>query len=174
MITQQDIFDLVAREVDRAYCYYPDWEHHYIGVEIENSRTVLGRATNLGRVKISRAFIGTQAWDDLLDTVRHELAHLVAGLNARHGPDWRRVARDLGAVPEASSMVAANCLKKATRGRWALLAHLEDGSEVTMGYQHRRSKARLEYAPTPWCWRHINGVKILRFEYIDAQEIERL
>jgi len=34
------------------------------------------------------------------DTVRHELAHAIAGPRAGHGPEWRMIARAIGAAPE--------------------------------------------------------------------------
>src|SRR3954466_12508394 len=37
----------------------------------------------------------------VLDTLRHEIAHAIAGPSARHGPAWRAVAIRLGATPRA-------------------------------------------------------------------------
>jgi len=37
----------------------------------------------------------------MLDTLRHEVAHVLAGNMAGHGFAWRQAARSLGAVPEA-------------------------------------------------------------------------
>ena len=35
------------------------------------------------------------------NTVRHEVAHAIAGSSAGHGPQWKKVARRLGAKPVA-------------------------------------------------------------------------
>jgi predicted SprT family Zn-dependent metalloprotease len=37
---------------------------------------------------------------EIIDTVRHEVAHAIAGQDANHGPAWRRMAIELGARPE--------------------------------------------------------------------------
>lgn len=49
----------------------------------------------------------SQYWVDVLDeaevrdTILHEIAHVLAGIRAGHGPAWKDVARSLGARPEA-------------------------------------------------------------------------
>lgn len=40
-----------------------------------------------------------QVWD----TILHEVAHALAGPGAGHGPEWKRIARKLGANPEAQN-----------------------------------------------------------------------
>jgi predicted SprT family Zn-dependent metalloprotease len=39
--------------------------------------------------------------ETVLDTLRHEIAHAIAGPAARHGPAWKAVAIRLGATPRA-------------------------------------------------------------------------
>ena len=38
---------------------------------------------------------------NVLDTLRHEIAHAIAGSEAKHGPAWKVVAIRLGATPRA-------------------------------------------------------------------------
>jgi predicted SprT family Zn-dependent metalloprotease len=38
--------------------------------------------------------------DEIVDTIRHEVAHVLAGDRAGHGYVWRQYARQLGAKPE--------------------------------------------------------------------------
>lgn len=38
--------------------------------------------------------------NDLRNTVTHEAAHVVAGIKAKHGPEWRRVHRSMGGTAE--------------------------------------------------------------------------
>lgn len=41
--------------------------------------------------------------DHLIDTLRHEVAHVIAGPQAGHGPQWRAWAMKVGADPQATS-----------------------------------------------------------------------
>jgi predicted SprT family Zn-dependent metalloprotease len=41
--------------------------------------------------------------DHLIDTLRHEVAHVIAGPQAGHGPQWRAWAMKVGANPQATS-----------------------------------------------------------------------
>lgn len=45
-------------------------------------------------------------WDFVVDTIKHEVAHAIAGFAAEHGPSWQRWAVKLGARPEASKCVS--------------------------------------------------------------------
>jgi len=38
---------------------------------------------------------------EIRDTVRHEVAHALAGAKAQHGPAWKALAIELGAKPSA-------------------------------------------------------------------------
>ncbi len=61
----------------------------------------------LGRAYLSRNLIRLSAWlsrEQALETLRHELAHIAAGVTAEpHGPKWREWAVRLGANPRATS-----------------------------------------------------------------------
>ena len=50
-------------------------------------------------IKIARHHVlnGTDA--EVLDTIRHEVAHALAGSDAMHGPIWKNLALKLGAIP---------------------------------------------------------------------------
>jgi len=52
------------------------------------------------RITLSRPLteIGSEA--DVLDTIRHEVAHALAGPRAGHGPKWKAMAEQVGAKPE--------------------------------------------------------------------------
>jgi len=52
-------------------------------------------------IKLSRHHIlnGTDA--EIMDTIRHEVAHALAGPFAKHGPEWKMWARKLGATPRS-------------------------------------------------------------------------
>ena len=48
---------------------------------------------------ISMAMALLNSEEELRDTVKHEIAHAIAGVRAGHGPEWRTVARQIGANP---------------------------------------------------------------------------
>lgn len=61
----------------------------------------------LGVCRFNKREIALAAWllstgdvDEVIDTLRHEAAHALAGASARHGAQWRAWARRLGARPE--------------------------------------------------------------------------
>lgn len=37
------------------------------------------------------------------DTILHEIAHALAGSEAHHGPQWKRIAKRIGATPETTA-----------------------------------------------------------------------
>ena len=78
--------------------------------------------TNL--VKLSRAFFADRQnfETDFCDTVLHEIAHIVARKQypdlkiSVHGPEWKQIARELGAKPErCHSMRLAQGFKARSR-----------------------------------------------------------
>lgn len=52
-----------------------------------------------GRVEISR-FLLDNDLDDILNTIRHEVAHVIAGKAAGHGYAWKAACKKTGARPE--------------------------------------------------------------------------
>ena len=95
---------LWAVERARAVALFPDSAERLRGcgfrVSARMTRTA-GRASHDRRRGLWTVTLA--AWADerggATDTVRHELAHIVAGIDARHGPAWRRVARAIGCQP---------------------------------------------------------------------------
>ena len=55
------------------------------------------RVIRLGR---AHALDGSEA--EIRDTVLHEIAHALAGPEARHGPAWKAIAKRIGATPRAN------------------------------------------------------------------------
>lgn len=52
------------------------------------------------RISMSRHLIPMWTDQQVLATLKHEVAHALAGHAAGHGPEWRAVMRSLGAMPE--------------------------------------------------------------------------
>jgi len=137
---------VVLREVDRAMALFPDWAHPFAGLDLNRARRSFGQAHRDGRIVISSVFLGTAALEDLEDTVRHEIAHLIVGIEERHGPCWRRVARRLGALPRASGRSRSEDLgERMDDAPYTLVAVLESGAEYELKPAWRRSRRYLEY-----------------------------
>ena len=52
-------------------------------------------------IEIARWHAAHDEPGQVTDTILHEIAHALAGANAGHGPDWKAVARRIGAIPRA-------------------------------------------------------------------------
>jgi len=53
------------------------------------------------RIEISEYYARNSPDESVLDTLRHEIAHALAGPAAKHGPAWKAIAARLGAAPRA-------------------------------------------------------------------------
>src|SRR5947209_2523101 len=53
-----------------------------------------------GRIELSRHFCESNADAEILDTIRHEIAHALAGKTAGHGLLWRDWCLKVGARPK--------------------------------------------------------------------------
>lgn len=54
-------------------------------------------------IEISEHYLAVNTKEQILDTVRHEVAHAIAGVEANHGPKWRQVHRALGGSGKAKA-----------------------------------------------------------------------
>ncbi len=55
------------------------------------------------QIQLSRYHAEYEPEENVLDTIRHEIAHALAGSAAGHGPEWKRWARKVGATPRTRS-----------------------------------------------------------------------
>jgi predicted SprT family Zn-dependent metalloprotease len=56
-------------------------------------------------IQISRHLVRLNEHAEIMDTIRHEIAHALAGSRAGHGPEWKRWAVKVGARPVATADV---------------------------------------------------------------------
>lgn len=90
---QKLVLDLVAAHG------LTDWR-----VQFDTAKKRLGQCRyDTKTLSFSKPLILVNDEHELIDTVLHEIAHAFAGPTAGHGPEWRKVARRLGARPEATS-----------------------------------------------------------------------
>ena len=59
------------------------------------------------RIELSSLFVVRNDADEVVDTVRHEIAHALAGRKAGHGPAWAAVCCRIGAIPKRTCNTAA-------------------------------------------------------------------
>src|SRR3954471_14990035 len=53
------------------------------------------------RIEVAEYYARHSPEESVLDTLRHEIAHALAGPSAKHGPKWKAVAVRLGATPRS-------------------------------------------------------------------------
>lgn len=58
------------------------------------------------RIELSAFFVAANDDDAVGDTVRHEIAHALAGREAGHGPAWVTVCQRIGATPRRTCATA--------------------------------------------------------------------
>lgn len=56
--------------------------------------------------------------EEVIDTILHELAHGLAGPRAKHGPEWKSVAKSLGCTPKASTDFSLPQEVKESTSKW--------------------------------------------------------
>jgi hypothetical protein len=161
------ISTVVLRELDRALDLHPRWAHPFAGLVFSRARRSYGRAHRDGRIAISTLFLGTSALDDLEDTVRHEFAHLIVGIDEQHGMAWRRVAKALGAVPRATGCSRCEVLEgRMQQAPFTLVAVMASGRELAVKPAFRRSKQYTQYRSSFFGRRYyIEGELVTRFVY---------
>ena len=72
------------------------------GLEFRLMRSTLGKHFRRSkRIKLSTWFINNMPYHRMLNTILHEIAHALAPEGAGHGPDWKREAMRIGAIPKA-------------------------------------------------------------------------
>ena len=80
-------------------------EHYLTEVDFGffDSKKTLGRCRFRNEVpfliELSRDFVRVNTIEVMEETIRHEIAHAIAGRKAGHGPAWKRVAKQVGARP---------------------------------------------------------------------------
>jgi len=86
----------LATSLIEAYLPGGEWSFrfntrvHALGVCAYHSRTI----------QLSRQWTLATPWEEVSDTVRHEIAHAIAGHRAGHGAEWQEAALRVGAKPE--------------------------------------------------------------------------
>lgn len=165
MITKKHIKETVLNEY---IAYLSDWNVNPVirlnEIIIKNTRA-LGIASSNGNITINSSFVGTELYDELIDTIRHEIAHLVVGINQGHNNVWKACCLRIGCNPNRSTNVKDE--KFITNHyNYALYAEFVDGSEILVGRYKRRSQKFIKAKPHQYS---IKGRPIVRFYFKDVE-----
>ncbi len=87
----------VRRWADALIALHLDPAEWSFGFDHAKTRAGLCNYTRK-RITVSRYLAARFDDDEIHQTLLHEVAHALAGPHAGHGPEWRRVARELGYV----------------------------------------------------------------------------
>jgi len=162
-------FEIIKAEYDAALLHcqavvpLSGWKITPTGVEFTTHKSVFGYATPKGKIEISKAFLETTAYSKLRYTLRHELAHLAAGLDQNHNRVFKRYEHAFGATSFDSEDVIQ--IENRINYKWTVTAHLENGTDREIGGVHRKTKKYSEYPKDGKLTMSIDGINILRFEY---------
>lgn len=169
MITEQYITDTYQRILKEVSGILPinKWCHQPTGVGFTAEKTKYGLATPEGLVLINRVFIGTSAVNKLESTIRHEMAHLACGLEEHHNSRFRRMERVFGVDPDLDLSDELAQIQGKIDFKYTVIAHLENGIQRDLGGVHRKTRTYTEYPRHPRDVARIEGVKVLRFEFIE-------
>lgn len=167
MISWQAIEQTHAKVLDELLQVVPlsAWQHPPHGIKATDHKTKYGMADLAGWVHINQAFVGTESWDLLEATIRHELAHLCVGLNCGHNARFKAMERRFKAVFGRHLQDQASQLHNAIGHRYLLFAELADGTEVLLKRVHRRHRKYSHYRPRLFRYLTVGGQKVQRFRY---------
>jgi SprT protein len=80
-------------------------KHALPGWKILFSETSLKRSGSCSHytktLRINKSFAVRVLQSSLVDTILHEIAHMLAGETAGHGPQWKKIAKEIGCTGKA-------------------------------------------------------------------------
>lgn len=161
----QKEFQLALEECDQVFPI-EQWPHAPNTVKLTRHKTKYGMASPNGEVYVSQAFIGTNSLNKLRATIRHELAHLAAGIRHQHDQKFRQFEAAFGGNKKASAE-EIKAVHDNIPFKWQVIAHLENGVVKDIGGAHRRSKRFKEYSPSRFNFMTVDGIKVKHFEFIE-------
>lgn len=100
-MTEREVTDLALSLMSEHGLNWPAW-----GFRTARSKNRLGfcqyNRFNGGMIAFSKNYLHLP-YEEIRDTLLHEIAHAIAGHKAGHGPEWKRVCRQIGAKPNPSA-----------------------------------------------------------------------
>lgn len=98
------------------------------------TKTIYGRCFyRERRIEVSWQLAQLNGFEETYDTIKHEVAHALAGPKAGHGPDWKQACEITGAKPQA-------CFDSKTVATPWTYAVVCDGCGKTAAHRNRNNK----------------------------------
>jgi len=164
MITNNSIFYTWEKCRDRALqqCALKYWSVKPNRFGLKDLKTAYGRAGSNGNIEINSAFIGTTAINTLIDTINHELAHLIIGLHNGHNRKFKQLERAMNKGVIIGDNENIQIIEKIYPLK---LYAITDREKILLGHRHKRSAKFTKYDSfyRPLI---IKGQIIKRFEYL--------
>ena len=92
-----------------------------------------GKVVEQKRIKLSRHLVRLNDDDEVRDTILHEIAHAIAGLENGHNAKWKAVCRRIGAKPQRLAGEGVNVVE----ARYTIVCGI---CEKGIGKRHRRMR----------------------------------
>lgn len=168
MLTKQLIEEHFIEEINNAIQIIPSsmWVHSpKPKIIYSDSKINLGLASTCGQVSINHRFIGTQAVRLLKNTIRHELAHLIVGVDQGHNKRFKKLAMLLDVKrPEAFEELKE--IESKISYKYTVIAHMVDGENVLIGGVHRKTAKYTRYNEQQAKNMYIDKRAISKFEFV--------
>lgn len=147
------------------------WDVPLTNVGMTNRKRAAGLASNKGDILINHIFVGTNLFDKLDDTIRHELAHLAAGVKHKHNHVWKRIAHAFGCdIHKTEHSEANEILTSKIQHKYWLIAITDTGERITIKSADRKAKRYTHHNPNV-SRLTVDGKKIASFEYAPYKPI---
>lgn len=89
------------------------WRFRFIKSKRTAGRCLVPSDGSPGMIELSVDVIEVNTWEDITDTILHEIAHALVGVDHGHDSVWRQMAIRIGAKP-----IRCSTSKTAPTGRW--------------------------------------------------------
>lgn len=103
----------------------------------------------IGQIVFSKHFLHLDDYQ-IKDTILHEIAHAIAGHKADHGPEWRMVCRQIGALPNECADLKS---EERVEHKWTGICP----NDYTHTAKRNQLTKRGRYSACSTCCRKFNG-----------------
>ena len=168
MITLNTINDVYNEELTKARRLFPsNWAHVPLEkVETMEHKRYLGLASHTGQVSVNELFLNTSATSLLINTIKHEICHLIVGTHQNHNAKFKRIASILG-VKNNNEFEELEQIITQINYKYTVFAHMENGDVIDLGGVHKKTRLYTEYNPEGKRKMKIKGQLIIRFEFVN-------
>lgn len=135
---------------------------HELEKVVVKKMAALGTASNRGVISISSAFVDTNEYNELDDTIKHEIAHLIAGINSGHNQYWKWCCVN---IVKCKPNRLANISKALCEKKYNYILYFDTETrkkQVVRYYSNRPPKKYLEAKPNQY---KAKGEFITKFYY---------